>query len=304
MPTYAVEQIDAVTIAPGSPLDGMDLMSPYVWREGGRYRMLVRGVPNPMGPHDPTGVIAAGWSDDGLAFTLDPDLAITPGTDPADPDAGGCEDPTVVIDDDGGYVIYYTGVDAARTQGVMIVATGSSLDALRKRRIVLPAPPGEGNIKEATVVRTPAGDWRLFYEYAATEEGGVGASRIGLAGATMLHDRWTSVADPFPIRADSWDNWHLSTGPICRMPSADPVMFYNGATVDARWRIGWISFSDDYATVTGRGLEPVILPPPPVERGKTDIAFAGSTVVEDDMISLYYSLEDRTLRRARIRYYA
>ncbi len=304
MPTYAVEQLDAVTVLPGSPVDGMDLMSPFVWAEDGRYRMLVRGVPEPLGPHDPTGVIASGWSDDGLVFTLDDRLAIAPGTHPDDPDAGGCEDPTVLRDADGGYVVYYTGVDAARTQGVMIVATGPSLDALEKRRIVLSAPPGEGNIKEATVVQTPAGDWRLFYEYAAAEEGGVGASRIGVATASRLHDRWTAIADPFPIRADSWDNWHLSTGPICQVPGADPVMFYNGATLDARWRIGWVSFSPDFASVTGRGLEPVILPPPPVDRSKTDIAFAASTIVEDGLISLYYSLEDRTLRRARIRYYA
>ena len=88
------------------------------------------------------------------------------------------------------------------------------------------------------------------------------------------------------------------------MGSADPVMFYNGATVDARWRIGWVSFSADYTQATGRGLEPVLLPPPPVDRDKTDIAFAASTVVEGDTIWLYYSLEDRILRRAKIRYYA
>jgi len=56
--------------------------------------------------------------------------------------------------------------------------------------------------------------------------------------------------------------------------------------------------------VTGRGVEPVILPPPPENRDKTDIAFAASSVIEDDMISLYYSLEDSILRRARVRYYA
>ncbi|MCU6452663.1 glycosidase [Sphingomonas sp. A2-49] len=304
MPTYAVEQLDTVTIAPGSPLDGMDLMSPFVWREGDRYRMLVRGVPDPMGPRDPTGLIASGWSDDGLAFTLDQRLAIAPGTDPADADAGGCEDPTVLRADDGSYVVYYTGVDAARSRGVMISATGPSLDALVKRRVELAAPEGEGNIKEATFARTPAGDWRLFYEYAAAEDHGVGASRVGVARAATLGDPWTALADPFPIRGDSWDNWHLSTGPICCLPGADPVMFYNGATLDARWRIGWISFDARFATVTGRGLEPLILPPPPEDRSKTDIAFAASTVVEDGMISLYFSLEDRILRRARIRYYA
>lgn len=304
MPTYAVEALDAVTVAPGSPLDGMDLMSPFVWAENGRYRMLVRGVPDPLGPNDPTGLIVSGWSDDGLVFTLDPHIAIQPGTDPADADAGGCEDPTVVIAEDGRYIVYYTGVDAARSQGVMIAAEGMSLDTLVKRRVVLAAPEGEGNIKEATIARTPAGDWRLFYEYAAAEERGIGASRVGIAGADALGQPWTSLPDPFPIRADSWDNWHLSTGPICQWPGADPVMFYNGATVDARWRIGWVSFSEDFAKVTGRGLEPVILPPPPEDRAKTDIAFAASTIVEDGMISLYFSLEDRTLRRARIRYYA
>lgn len=304
MPTYAVEALDDVTIAPGSPLDGMDLMSPFVWREDGRYRMLVRGVPDPLGPNDPTGLIASGWSDDGLSFTLDDHIAIAPGSDPTDPDAGGCEDPTVLRTDDGTYVVYYTGVDAKRSQGVMIAATGPSLDTLTKRRVVLAAPEGEGNIKEATFAPTPHDGWRLFYEYAAAEEKGVGASRVGIARADQLGDPWTSLDDPFPIRPKSWDNWHLSTGPICQLPGADPVMFYNGATLDARWRIGWISFSPDFAAVTGRGIEPLILPPPPEDRTKTDIAFAASTIVENDMISLYFSIEDRILRRARVRYYA
>ncbi|MDQ2893396.1 MAG: glycosidase [Pseudomonadota bacterium] len=302
MPTYAVESIDTVTIAGGSPLGDMDLMSPFVWQEAGRYRIMVRGVPDPLKHNDPTGIIASGWSDDGLEFRLDAKPAIVPGTDPADVDAGGCEDPTVLVLPDR-YVVYYTGVDAQREQGAMVAAVGSTIDTLEKRRVVLKAPAGEGNIKEATFVQTAAGDWRLFYEYAAPFDHGVAASRIGVATAEALGDTWQSVDDPFGIRPDSWDNWHLSTGPICQLPGADPVMFYNGATVDARWRIGWVSFSDDYRQVTGRGIEPVILPPPPVNRAKTDIAFAASTVIEDGMISLYYSLEDSILRRARIRYY-
>jgi beta-1,2-mannobiose phosphorylase / 1,2-beta-oligomannan phosphorylase len=303
MPTYAVEAIDTVEIAPGSAYASMDLMSPYVWKEGERYRIMVRAVPDPLGPDDPTGIIASGWSDDGLVFTLDAHPAIAPGGCPDDADAGGCEDPTVQRTDDG-YVVYYTGVDAKRSQGALIAAAGSSLDALVKRRVVLKAPDGEGNIKEATLARTPAGDWRLFYEYAAPFDHGVAASRIGIARADQLGDTWRALDDPFGVRGDSWDNWHLSTGPICQLPGADPVMFYNGATLDARWRIGWVSFSADVTRVTGRGIEPVILPPPPDDRTKTDIAFAASTVIEDGLISLYYSLEDRDLRRARIRYYA
>ena len=221
-----------------------------------------------------------------------------PGTEPADADAGGCEDPTVVVTDTGRYVVFYTGVDAARQQGGMMVASGPSLDRLEKRQIALKAPEGQGSIKEATLVRTTAGEWRLFYEYAEDE-----ASRIGLAAAATLEGPWKPLAPPFTVREDGWDDWHLSTGPICAVDGGDLVMFYNGATRDARWRIGWISFDPDITRVTGRGLEPVIMPPPPRDRNATDIAFAASTIVEKGLISLYYSVEDRTLRRAKVRRY-
>ena len=80
-------------------------------------------------------------------------------------------------------------------------------------------------------------------------------------------------------------------------------MFYNGATADARWRIGWVSFDPGFTRVTGRGLEPMLVPPPARDRIATDIAFAASAVVEDDLIALYYSVEDRALRRAMVRHY-
>ncbi len=290
--TYAVEQLDTVSISAASVIDGMDLMSPFVWREGDLYRIMVRGVPHPLGPRDPTGIIARGESRDGLAFTMDPGLAITPG--PGAEDEGGCEDPTVLVTGHE-YLVYYTGVDTDRTQGSMILAAGPDLTALVKEDLVLRAPPGEGNIKEATLAQTAAGDWRLFYEYAAD-----GASRIGMAGGPTPKGPWTVLPDPFGTREDSWDNWHLSTGPIWQAEGQDPVMFYNGATHDARWRIGWISFSPDFARVTGRGLEPLLVPPPALSREATDIAFAASTVPEGDQIALYYSLEDRMLRRALI----
>jgi len=293
---YAVEQLDTVVVVAGSVLDGMDLMSPFVWKEGALYRTMVRGVPQPLGPTDPTGIIAGGASNDGLRFVMDAGLAITPG--PGAYDAGGCEDPTVV-QTASGYLVYYTGVDARRTQGSMILASGPDLKSLVKRELVLKAPPGEGNIKEATIVQTAKGDWRLLYEYAAND-----ASRIGMAGGPAPDGPWTVLPDPFGIREDSWDNWHLSTGPITQIDGRDPVMFYNGATNDARWRIGWISFDPDFTRVTGRGLEPLLVPPPAKDRAATDIAFAASTVIEGDRIALYYSLEDRMLRRALVRYYA
>ena len=78
-------------------------------------------------------------------------------------------------------------------------------------------------------------------------------------------------------------------------------MFYNGATRDARWRIGWIAFDRDCRTVVDRCIEPLLTPPPVEDRTATDIAFAASVIVQDGEIWLYYSLEDRRLARARLR---
>jgi predicted GH43/DUF377 family glycosyl hydrolase len=295
MVAYVVEQLDEVVIDGDSPLAGMDLMSPFVWREGETYRMMLRGVPQPLTLANPTGVIASAHSVDGLHFTVDPQLAIVPDADPESPDAGGCEDPTVLIDAQG-YTVFYTGVDAAHAQGCLMVATGPSLDKLVKREVAIKARKGDGNIKEATLVQTSGDKWRLFYEYAHDN-----ASRVGLATEHKPGGPWTPLPPPFTIRENSWDNWHLSTGPIVQLPGFDPVMFYNGATMDARWRIGWVTFDEDFTRVTGRGIEPMLVPPPAVERTDDDIAFAASTVIEGDAIGLYFSLEDRMLRRALVR---
>ena len=189
MPTYAVEQLDDVTLQGGPLGKDFDLMSPFVWKEADRYRIMVRGVHWPLGPTDPTGIIAGGDSADGLSFAMADQLAITPG--PGADDLGGCEDPTVVVLPDR-YMVFYTGVDAARAQGSMILASGPDLDSLVKTELVLKAPPGEGNIKEATLAQTTTGAWRLFYEYAANE-----ASRIGMASAPSIDGPWTVQDDPF-----------------------------------------------------------------------------------------------------------
>jgi predicted GH43/DUF377 family glycosyl hydrolase len=295
MVAYVVEALDDVALVCGNLLKSMDWMSPFVWRENGQLRMLMRGVPNPLGPFDPTGVIWCGSSDDGLTFTMEPQPAISPGPSPAS--AGGVEDPTVVPAQDG-LMVYYTGVDVRREQGSLLAATGPDLNCLEERAVMLKAPEGEGNIKEATLAQAADGSWRLFYEYAKAN-----ASRIGLARASDIGGMWQVIEDPFTVREDGWDNWHLSTGPIVSLPGMDPVMFYNGATIDARWRIGWISFDPSFSRVTGRGLEPLIMPPPAKDRFATDIAFAASTIVDGDDIQLYYSLEDRRLARAMVRVY-
>ena len=174
----------------------------------------MRGVPNPLEDGKPTGIIWCGCSNDGVTFDMDEKPAIEPG--PEAMDAGGVEDPTVEVTDEG-LMVYYTGVEAGRQQGSLLVATGKDLDSLKKRAVMLKAPEGQGNIKEATLAQASDGSWRMFYEYAAD-----GASRIGHRYLAQARRAVDSVECPVTVRPESWDNWHLSTGPIVSLAGPQP----------------------------------------------------------------------------------
>ncbi len=291
---FNVERIDAIAMVGNEAVSRRDLMSPYVWRaDDGSFSMLVRAVPRP-GETGDTGTIWYATSTDGLRFTATDVPVLCPG--PGPDDIGGCEDPTPVFRADGSVVIYYTGVDGTRTHGEMLYAIGPSIDQLEKKGVAMQNTPSQGNIKEATVDRTKSGGWRMFYEFARNE-----ASLVGLAVSDGVAGPWVDENDPFSPRTDSWDSWHLSTGPLLTSNKDRPVMFYNGATHDARWRIGWVAFDAEYTKVVGRCVEPLITPPPSLERRATDIAFAASVVLVEDQIWLYYSLDDTHLYRAIIR---
>lgn len=291
---FNVEAIDELRIEADHPINDRDLMSPYVWREQGVFKMLVRAAPRVLSETGNTGTIHYGESEDGLTFRLRSKPVLAPDGEVLD--IGGCEDPTVVSGQ-GDYVVYYTGVDETRASGQMLYATGPRLDQLQKRGVALASSKTEGNTKEATIERTEDGKWRLFYEFARNE-----ASLIGLAIGDGVAGPWHEQNAPFAPREDNWDNWHLSPGPLLTCDKDMPVMFYNGATHDARWRIGWIAFNRDYTKILDRCIEPLIVPPPPKDRGDTDIAFAASCIVIDDATShLYFSRADRILFRAVIK---
>lgn len=291
---FVVDQIDPVTMSGNTAMCSRNLMSPYVWRPApDKFGMLVRAVPRP-GETGDTGTIWYASSEDGLCFTATDQPVLSPGPGPED--TGGCEDPTPVFCEDGRVVVYYTGVDATRTHGEMLYADGSSIDQLTKRGVAMPGTPSQGNVKEATVDRTKSGGWRMFYEFARDE-----ASLVGLAISDDVAGPWTCQPVPFGPRPEMWDSWHLSTGPMLTADKTTPVMFYNGATHDARWRIGWIAFDAEYSRVVARCLEPLIVPPPLAERTATDIAFSASVEIVGDEVWLYYSIEDAKLFRAIVR---
>lgn len=289
---FAVTYIEALQIDCDPPLSKMYKLSPFVWKTQRGYEMLIRAVPHSEIPAEKIARIYHGWSEDGLRFRMGCEPVIAPGPDEDDLD--GCEDPTLAIVD-GTYYVYYTGWNERRKRGQLLLASGHDPEHLEKRGVALASLPECENPKEATIVSAADGSWRLFFEYANG-----GASKIGIAAGNAVTGPWHVFNAPFDARADNWDSWHLSTGPVCTQ-SAGPVMFYNGATRDAAWRIGWVSFDPSFERITGRSADPLIAPPAQREADATDIAFAASAIDAGESIALYYSIADKDMYCARIR---
>lgn len=291
MDGFSVESIEDLVLECSSPLSYMYKLSPFVWRDRGRYEILIRAVNHSRYPAEKVARIYHGWSRDGLNFVMDDHPALAPGIGD---DKDGCEDPTVAKSGALSYV-YYTGWNETKKVGHLMLAVGPDMDHLEKTGIAIPSARGWTDTKEATVVALPDGTSRLFFEFASN-----GASKIGVAAARTLEGPWEILAPPFDARPDHWDGWHLSPGPILSSDPQHPVMFYNGATRKAAWRIGWIVFNANYTCIVDRCEEPIITPPEGGP-GDSDIAFAASSIEEDGSIFLYYSVADKDMFRARLR---
>lgn len=290
---YRLVRVDEVTFECSRELAGMYKLSPCVWQENGRFELLLRVVNRSDNPAEKVARIHHGSSPDGLRFVLDDTPAIAPGPDvPGAYDSGGCEDPTVARV--GGYYVYYTGWNEHLKRGELLLASGPDVAHLQKKGIALESSGQVKNPKEATIVQASDGTWRLFFEYANE-----GKSKIGLARSANVAGLWRVLPPLFERRPESWDSWHLSTGPILES-QAGPVMFYNGSTASAQWRIGWIVFDADYTQVLARSDLPLCLPHVRRSSDDSDIAFAASSVRVAEVIYIYYSVADRYVIRAII----
>ena len=290
---FEVERIDDVILDGPEDLLTKNLMSPFAWRaeRDAGLMMMVRAVPHQKRDDEESGHIWFGRSgSDGLVFRMDKKPAISPSK--TGNDAAGCEDPTVAKTDEG-YVVFYTGVDETK-MGHLLYATGPDIRSLKKRGVALPNTKGELNSKEATLLRSD-GRWRVLYEYAHENH-----SLISLTEGDGPAGPWTEQPDPFGLRPDHWDSWHLSTGPLLRRDKEHPVMFYNGANSDADWGIGWVVLSPDLRREVMRCDGPLVGPPAD-STGPRDISFAASIVETEGRIWLYYSSNDRILKRATLR---
>lgn len=290
---FVVEAIEPVTLGRHNRLVDMYVLSPFVWRAGDGFDLLVRAVPRRDDePRLKMAEIWYGASSDGLHFDMDASPALFPG--PGLEDLDGCEDPTVVVAD-GIVHCWYTGWNHAQRTGRLMYAAGPDARSLDKQRRVLDSRPPYSNPKEATVAPAADGSWRLMFEFAEGEQ-----SKIAVATAPDLRSAWDVSGPLLDARADHWDNWHLSTGPVVGAGTQAPVMFYNAATREAHWRIGWAAFDGAMERVVARGDAPLIVPET-LASGATDIAFASSAIETRGHIWLYYSLSDKDLFCARLR---
>lgn len=290
---FAVTYIEALRIESRSPLRDMYQLSPFVWQSTNGYELLLRAVPYSENPAEKIARVYHGRSDDGIHFRMADAPAISPG--PSEDDIDGCEDPTLAVVD-GTYYVYYTGWNEASKRGQLLLAAGPDVNHLEKRGVALPSHPQCANPKEATIVQAADGTWRLFFEYARDD-----ASKIGVAFSEFVAGPWRVLDQPFDSRENSWDDWHLSTGPICLADGGTPVMFYNGASRKAEWRIGWVAFDSSYTRVVARCADPILAPPARRQAEDTDIAFAASAVEDALSVRLYYSIADKDMYCATIR---
>jgi beta-1,2-mannobiose phosphorylase / 1,2-beta-oligomannan phosphorylase len=267
------------------------VLSPYVVRSERGYEMLLRMVNPSDDAAEKVSRIYYASSSDGIAFDVGPEV-IAPGLRD-ELDGAGCEDPTIVWTA-GAYAVFYSGYNAVSNSTSMLRAVGTSLTDLTKKGLVFQPDAVHRNTKEAAVIPTPNG-FRIFFEYAQG-----GASLIGVADAPRIEGPWAFDVSPFVPRPSDFDSWHLSPSSAIRCSDGTHVLFYNGASKEAAWRIGYAVLDETGTILLDRPDEPLI-EPFGLMGDDTNIAFAASAVVENAKNAcVYYSIADRRPCRVNV----
>ena len=309
-----------------------DVFNPGAVVRDGRVHLLVR-CEDRVGRYQGVCRIGLATSDDGITFVVEPEPVLFPDDDPWQPWEwpGGCEDPRVVEDPDGGYVAYYSGFDG-RTSTLM-VATSTDLRSWQKHG---PAFTGTAHVRrlsksgsvvtevrDGRLVAGRIGDryWMYWGEgvcWAATSddlvhwtpvEFDVGADRYltldpgsGSWGIERVPGQRVLRPLLFP-RPGRFDSLLVEPGPPALRTDDGVVLVYNGANHPTTgdpgspafaYQPGQVLFDPaDPLSPIARADEPFLRPEGADQRGQVDnVCFAEALVLHQERWILYVGMAD------------
>ncbi len=86
---FRLDAMDEITYACSPEIEAMYKLSPFVWRNGAGYAILLRVVNRHQDASQKVARIHYGTSSDGVRFVLEPQPVLRPGDDPTAYDNGG-----------------------------------------------------------------------------------------------------------------------------------------------------------------------------------------------------------------------
>jgi len=201
-------------------LQDMYKLSPFVWRGNDRFDLLLRVVNRDADASRKVARVHYGRSSDGVHFELEPVPVIAP--DPAADayDNGGCEDPTLAIVGSTRYV-YYSGWNEHFKKGELLLPletksidwlSAASLSRLRRPRII--------------PKKLKSSRWPTAAGGSSSSTPQNNQSKIAIARSANVDGPWDILPPLFAARTETWDAFHLSTGPVISSNPDFPVMFF------------------------------------------------------------------------------
>lgn len=306
--------------------EGSDTFNPAATLLNGRVVLLYRAEDNSaVGIGQRTSRIGYASSPDGLFFVRHGAPVLFPNSDDAQADneqPGGCEDPRVVMTDDGLYVMMYTQWN--RRQARLAVATSRDLVTWQKHGPAFAKAYGgrfkDDFSKSASVVACLTGGRQVVARFPSLEGAGGGPkywmywgeSFVNVATSDNLID-WTPLLDAdgellrvMEPRRGCFDSQLTECGPPAVLTEQGIVLIYNGKNLDgpdgdARYNAntycaGQALFSkDDPTQLLDRLDEPFFVPEADFERSgqyPAGTVFAEGLVYHRDRWLLYYGCAD------------
>jgi predicted GH43/DUF377 family glycosyl hydrolase len=215
------------------------MISPcWVARESGQYKMWYYGSVNNVKK------LGYATSPNGIIWTKNPNPILSAGT--AAWEAGGVLWPSI-LNNSGGYTMFYTGVDAAGT--VYRLGRATSLDGINWQRDTINNPvisvgaPGQWDDLGVTAGLNCLKIDNIIYMWYTAWSISISRGRVGLATSTNDGVTWAKYSGNPVLNfgvAGSWDEDYVESGTVM-LEGNTLRMWYDGSrdnTLTNLWRIG------------------------------------------------------------------